>query len=99
MRPRGLAEGRPSRPDTPGGSTRYDKGEVAGMTLSQDTVRDRHGRPMFVCPDCGEALTADDVFEHGLRLPDCGETRDEYFEAELLDNLGHVSCLRARRAS
>jgi len=54
---------------------------------------------MFVCPDCGEALTADDVFEHGLRLPDCGETRDEYFEAELLDNLGHVSCLRARRAS
>lgn len=68
------------------------------MTLSAEALRDTRGRPMFVCPDCGVALASDDVFEHGLRLPDFGETRDEYFEAELLDGLSHLDCLRARRA-
>ncbi|MBI5288222.1 MAG: hypothetical protein HY873_04550 [Chloroflexi bacterium] len=72
---------------------------MAAMTPSAEALRDTRGQPMFVCPDCGRALTAEDVFEHGLRLPDYGETRDEYYEAELLDSLGHVSCLRARRAS
>ena len=71
---------------------------LAPDVVRDDIVRDGHGRPMFFCPDCGSALTSDDVADHGLRLPDAGETRDEYFEAELLDSLGHISCLRARRA-
>jgi hypothetical protein len=54
---------------------------------------------MFRCPDCTHPLAAADVFEHGLRLPDYGESREDYFEAELLDDLGHLTCLRARGAS
>lgn len=66
------------------------------MTTLADAIRDRNGVPMFRCPDCAEPLSPTDIFEHGLRLPFNGESRDEYFDAELLDELGHVACARAR---
>jgi hypothetical protein len=33
-----------------------------------------------------------------LRLPDYGETAEDFLAAELLDDLSHMLCLRARRA-
>lgn len=53
---------------------------------------------MFECTRCGEALTADDFFSLGLRLPDEGESRDDYCEAELMDDAAHRDCAAARRA-
>jgi hypothetical protein len=67
------------------------------MTLTADILRDRYGRPLLICPDCRFPLTSSDIFEQGLRMPEPGETREEYCEAELLDELTHMSCLRARR--
>lgn len=69
------------------------------MTRFPDPILDFHGRIMFYCASCGVPLTADDFFELGMRLPDHGETHDDYFEAELLERLSHVDCLRAARAS
>ena len=66
------------------------------MTTTSRAIADHHGRIIFRCPACGEPLTADDFFDLGLRLPDDGETRDDYFAAELLDDLSHATCSRAR---
>lgn len=59
---------------------------------------DRYGRPMFICRACGEPMTSDDLFRLGLRLPDYGETREEYCDAELIDEVEHESCGRRARA-
>ncbi|MEX2246518.1 MAG: hypothetical protein WEC75_07505 [Dehalococcoidia bacterium] len=58
-------------------------------------VHDFKGRIMFVCVTCREPLTYDDFFQLGLRMPETDETRDDYCDAELLDNLAHAACLRA----
>jgi hypothetical protein len=47
---------------------------------------------MFVCSTCARALTGDDVIAQGLRLPEPDESRDDYFEAELIDALDHLDC-------
>jgi hypothetical protein len=67
------------------------------MTMST-AVLDRHGRVIFTCADCGEPITTDDFFDLSLRLPDDGESRDDYFAAELLDSLSHLDCARASHA-
>lgn len=56
-------------------------------------VVDEHGDVMFVCPACGAALTEDDFFALGLRMPDRGESRGDYRDAELLDDVSHLDCL------
>jgi hypothetical protein len=61
-------------------------------------VTDYRGQPLFHCSRCGAALTADDFFALGLRLPDDGESREDYCEAELIDVAEHVDCALARRA-
>lgn len=53
-------------------------------------------RPMFVCAVCGRALTRDDIFELGLRLPEPGETREEYAETDLVDAVEHIACAESR---
>lgn len=68
------------------------------MTTTRNAIRDRDGRVMFNCSRCGQPFTADDLFDLGLRLPDDGETQDDYFSAELLDDLSHVDCAHAQRA-
>lgn len=68
------------------------------MTTARTAILDRNGRVMFVCSQCGQPVTVDDFFDLGLRLPDDGETRDDYFSAELLDDLSHIDCSRAKRA-
>lgn len=64
-----------------------------------DAVVDYHGRIMFLCGACGAPITKDDFFELGLRLPDNGESTDDYCEAELIDVITHLDCLKAARAS
>jgi hypothetical protein len=58
---------------------------------------DYRGRVMFVCPVCGGAIAKEDLYELGLRLPDYGESAEEYRDAELLDDLEHARCVRTAR--
>lgn len=66
------------------------------MPASAQPVLDDRGRVMFVCRACREPISHDDFFALGLRLPDAGETRDEYRDAELIDEVEHEACARAR---
>ncbi len=68
------------------------------MTIVRNAIIDHQGRVLFACSSCGEPITADDFFEMGLRLPDDGETQEDYFSAELLDDLSHASCAQEKRA-
>ena len=68
------------------------------VTTVRNAIVDRHGRVMFTCSLCREPVTTDDFFELGLRLPDDGETQDDYYSAELLDDLSHASCTQVQRA-
>jgi hypothetical protein len=68
------------------------------MTSTSSPVLDQHGRVMFSCRSCGAPITTDDFFEWCLRLPEPGETRDDYCDAELIDAAEHIECLRAARA-
>jgi hypothetical protein len=63
---------------------------------TNDVLLDPDNRPMFVCAICGRALTRDDIFELGLRLPEPGETWEEYGEADLIDAIEHVVCAESR---
>jgi len=63
-----------------------------------DAVTDFRGIVMFHCGVCGTALTKEDFFEMSLRLPEAGESKDDYCEAELIDRMSHTACLRAARA-
>jgi hypothetical protein len=64
--------------------------------MNQNLIRNRDGSVMFYCSDCGEPLAEDDFYDQGMRLPEHGETRDEYCDAELLDGTTHNDCLRGR---
>ncbi len=66
------------------------------MPASTQPLLDRYGRAMFLCRACGEAMTSDDFFALGLRLPEFGETSEEYCDAELVDEVEHESCARSR---
>ena len=61
---------------------------------------DRQGQPRFKCGVCRATLSASDVAELGLRIPDPDETIEEYCDAELLDpqELYHPRC-REREAA
>jgi hypothetical protein len=67
------------------------------MPATTNAILDRDGRVIFVCADCHEPITLDDLFDLGLRAPDDGESRDDYFATELLDSLSHVDCGRGKR--
>ncbi len=69
------------------------------MPITTNAILDRLGRVMFSCSDCGKPFTIDALFDLGLRLPDDGESRDEYFAAELIDSLSHLSCTRGTRVA
>ncbi len=68
------------------------------MSPASSPVLDHHGRIMFFCRACGAPITYDDFFELGLRMPDAGEAKEEFCDAELLDGVEHVDCLKAARA-
>lgn len=68
------------------------------MATTNAPILDERGRVMFRCAACGGAISVDDFFQLGLRLPDLGESADDYRDAELLDRIDHVDCVRASRA-
>ena len=69
------------------------------MTSANDTITDEHGRAMFLCGLCGQAMGKDDFFDQGMRLPDRGEGRDDYCDAELIDGFEHAACTAKAHAS
>lgn len=69
------------------------------MNLPADTILDERGRVMFRCAHCGVPLTRSDFFDLGMRLPDRGETADDYADAELIDRFEHSRCMAAARTA
>jgi len=65
--------------------------------MNENLICDRDGLVMFYCSACGEPLAEGDFYDQGLRLPDFGETRDEYCDAELLDGTTHYDCMRGSK--
>ena len=61
-------------------------------------VLDRLGRAVLLCASCHAPLSADDFFELGMRLPDHGETREEYIDDELIDYVSHPRCPLGKQA-
>lgn len=61
------------------------------MTL--DTTTNARPEALFTCPICGRPVLESDYFELGMRPPDPGETRDEYCDAELVDEIQHAACV------
>ncbi len=68
------------------------------MAMTEAPLLDERGRVMFHCGRCGGAISADEFFQLGLRLPERGESADDYRDAELLDRMDHVDCSRSVRA-
>lgn len=68
------------------------------MSQQPSLLLDRSGQPLLLCSRCGAGLAEEDLYAEGLRLPDPGETADDYLETELIDSLHHIDCLAARRA-
>ena len=66
-----------------------------------DPLLDRAGRTRFLCGVCRAALSASDLAELGLRVPDSDETIGEYCDAELLDaqELYHPRCREREEAA
>ena len=68
------------------------------MPTTETPILDERGRVMFHCGACDGAILVDDFFQLGLRLPERGESADDYRDAELLDRIDHVDCSPAGRA-
>jgi len=68
------------------------------MPTTETPILDEHGRVMFRCSTCDGAISVDDFFQLGLRLPERGESADDYRDAELLDRIDHADCSQAARA-
>jgi hypothetical protein len=80
----------------PAPTKRYgNEGGCPEMTL-HGTADELPVESIFTCRICDRVLLLEDIFNQGLRQPEPGETRDEYMEAELLDGLDHLVCLRER---
>ena len=60
---------------------------MTDTTLTRPTV--------FFCERCAAPLVLEDFVDLGLRAPDEGESRDGYFDAELLDSISHLHCIDA----
>ena len=66
-------------------------------TYSEPFV-DRHGNVMFWCDRCRMPISRSDILDLGMRLPDYGETAEDYRDAELIDAFRHSSCAAAAKA-
>jgi len=62
--------------------TPHSGGAVAALTV-------------LYCARCGNVMREDDFGDLGLRLPEAGESSDEYMDAELLDTICHAHCVDA----
>ena len=64
--------------------------EVTAMTYATLTRSAR-----FTCAHCALPLEFEDFGDLGLRPPQEGESREDYFDAELLDSISHLHCIDA----
>lgn len=70
------------------------------MTMLQsDVLLSPSGRPLLICARCGEPLRVEDLVAQNLRLPEQSESREDYLDAELLDDLAHVECNKVARSA
>lgn len=67
--------------------------------LPTDVLLGPTGRPLLTCTACGEPLRVEDLLGQNLRLPEQSESREDYLDAELLDDLAHVACEGVRRSA
>jgi hypothetical protein len=68
------------------------------MAEPHEVVRDYRGQELLRCTHCGRALTHAEFYDLGLRLPEAGESCDDYYDAEVLDSATHPACVEAVRA-
>jgi uncharacterized C2H2 Zn-finger protein len=68
------------------------------METYSEPVVDRDGNVMFWCDHCGAPISRADILNLGLRLPESGETVEDYRDAELIDSFRHPRCVGAMRA-
>ncbi len=61
-------------------------------------IVDRHGNVMFYCGYCGTPIGRDDIVDLGLRLPEFGESAQDYLDSELVDAFLHKACVAATKA-
>ncbi len=61
---------------------------------------DHEGHPLLDCADCGSPLSASDLGDVGLPLPNPADSAEDYCDAQLLDprELRHLHCLEAELA-
>lgn len=57
-----------------------------------EVLRETERTALFNCPVCRKPVGERDFFDLGLRPPDRGETREEYCDAELVDDVTHLDC-------
>jgi hypothetical protein len=67
------------------------------MDAYNEPVVDHRGNAMFHCESCDGPITRLDIEDLGLRLPDSGESADDYLDAELVDVFRHTLCANAAR--
>lgn len=68
------------------------------MDEYSEPVVDRRGNVMFYCGYCGTPIGRADILDLGMRLPDVGETAQDYLDAELVDAFLHPGCLATAKA-
>jgi hypothetical protein len=68
------------------------------METELEPLVDHLGRIMFHCRLCAAPISRSDILEFGARLPDYGETADDYLDSQLLDSIEHTSCIAAAKA-
>jgi hypothetical protein len=69
------------------------------MDTYSDPVVDDHGNVMFWCDHCTAPMSRSDILNLGMRLPDYGESAEDYLDAELIDAFRHPVCAAASKAS
>jgi NAD-dependent SIR2 family protein deacetylase len=62
------------------------------MNTHDEPLLDHRGQAMFYCTRCNGPISRSDIVEFGARLPDHGETADEYLDSQLLDGIEHPRC-------
>jgi hypothetical protein len=62
------------------------------MDDHEGPLLDYKGRTMFYCTRCSAPISRDDILKFGARLPDYGETADDYLDSQLLDGIDHARC-------
>jgi hypothetical protein len=68
------------------------------MDSYSEPLVDARGVVMFRCDACGAPMSRSDILDLGLRLPDFGESAEDYLDAELVDSFRHPECLASAKA-